>query len=159
MTTSRRSRGFSLIELMVGVAIGLVLTLAIFQVLVTSEGRKRSLTGVNDVSQSGAYSVHTCSTACCSAGTGFAQGLNRQNGPIGCRISARLPVATGETLPRTNRVPCAVHRRSARTAARAGGDLPLDASGRRLRRDHGDERRVGLRRSAVRRAGGQHRRC
>ena len=30
-------------------AIGLVLTLAIFQVLVTSEGRKRSLTGVNDV--------------------------------------------------------------------------------------------------------------
>ena len=36
MTASRRSRGFSLIELMVGVAIGLVLTLAIFQVLVTS---------------------------------------------------------------------------------------------------------------------------
>lgn len=105
MTASRRSRGFSLIELMVGVAIGLVLTLAIFQVLVTSEGRKRSLTGVNDVSQSGAYSVYVLDRVLRSAGTGFAQGLNRQNGPIGCRISARLPVATGETLPRTNAFP------------------------------------------------------
>jgi len=102
MTTLRRSRGFSLIELMVGVAIGLVLTLAIFQVLVTSEGRKRSLTGVNDVSQSGAYSVYVLDRVLRSAGTGFAQGLDRVGG---CRISARLPVATGETLPRVAAFP------------------------------------------------------
>lgn len=99
---ARLSRGFSLIELLVGVVIGLVLTLAIFQVLVASEGRKRSLTGVNDVSQSGAYSVYVLDRVLRSAGTGFAQGLDRVGG---CRISARLPPATGETLPRTNAFP------------------------------------------------------
>lgn len=102
MAASRRNRGFSLIELMVGVAIGLVLTLAIFQVLIASEGRKRSLTGVNDVSQSGAYSVYVLDRILRSAGTGFAQGLDRVGG---CRISARLPVATGETLPRAAAFP------------------------------------------------------
>jgi type IV pilus assembly protein PilW len=98
----RRGRGFSLIELMVGVAIGLVLTLAIFQVLVASEGRKRSLTGVNDVSQSGAYSVYVLDRILRSAGTGYAQGLEQVGG---CRISGRLPPATGETLPRINAFP------------------------------------------------------
>ncbi|MFT3666575.1 PilW family protein [Piscinibacter sp.] len=97
-----RNRGFSLIELMVGVAIGLVLTLAIFQVLILSEGRKRSLTGVNDVSQSGAYSVYVIDRILRSAGSGYAQGLSRVGG---CRISARLPAATGETLPRVNAFP------------------------------------------------------
>lgn len=97
-----RARGFSLIELMVGVAIGLVITLAIFQILVASESRKRSLTGVNDVSQSGAYGVYVVDRILRSAGTGFAQGLDRVGG---CRISARLPVATGETLPRANPFP------------------------------------------------------
>ena len=95
-------RGFSLIELMVGVAIGLVITLAIFQVLVASESRKRSLTGVNDVSQSGAYGVYAVDRILRSAGTGYAQGLDRVGG---CRISARLPAATGETLPRANPFP------------------------------------------------------
>ncbi len=106
IASPRKSRGFSLIELMVGVAIGLVLTLAIFQVLIASEGRKRSLTGVNDVSQSGAYSVYVLDRILRSAGTGFAQGLSRpeEPSPGGCRISARLG-ATGETLPRTNAFP------------------------------------------------------
>ncbi|MBS0433306.1 MAG: PilW family protein [Proteobacteria bacterium] len=98
----RRNRGFSLIELMVGVAIGLVVTLAIFQVLIASEGRKRSLTGVNDVSQSGAYSVYVLDRILRSAGSGYAQGLDQVGG---CRISARLPPATGETLPRANAFP------------------------------------------------------
>lgn len=98
----RRQRGFSLVELMVGVAIGLVVTLAIFQVLVASEGRKRSLTGVNDISQSGAYSVYYVDRLLRSAGTGFAEGLQTVGG---CRINARLPVATGETLPRLNPLP------------------------------------------------------
>ena len=101
-SSRQRARGFSLIELMVGVAIGLVVTLAIFQVLVASESRKRSLTGVNDVSQSGAYGVYAIDRILRSAGTGYAQGLDRVGG---CRISARLPVATGETLPRANPFP------------------------------------------------------
>ena len=101
---SRRAgqSGFSLVELMVGVAIGLVVTLAIFQVLVAGENRKRSLTGVNDASQSGAYSIFVVDRLLRSAGTGFAEGMERIGG---CRINARLPVATGESLPRVNPFP------------------------------------------------------
>ena len=111
MTASRRSRGFSLIELMVGVAIGLVLTLAIFQVLVTSEGRKRSLTGVNDVSQSGAYSVYVLDRGC-AAPEPVSRRAESSEWSDRLPHQARLPVATGETLPRTNAFPAAVHRRS-----------------------------------------------
>ncbi|MGD9647511.1 MAG: PilW family protein [Pirellulales bacterium] len=99
---ARGQRGFSLVELMVGVAIGLVVTLAIFQVLVASEGRKRSVTGVNDVSQSGAYSIYAVDRMLRSAGTGFAEGMDRVGG---CRLNARLPLATGESLPRVNAFP------------------------------------------------------
>ena len=101
-SAGRRNLGFSLIELLVGVTIGLVVTLAIFQVLVASENRKRSLTGVNDISQSGAYGMYVLDRVLRSAGTGYAQGLDQVGG---CRISARLPVATGETLPRINPFP------------------------------------------------------
>lgn len=98
----RGTRGFSLVELMVGVAIGLVVTLAIFQVMVASEGRKRSLTGINDLGQSGAYSIYVLDRLLRSAGTGYAQGWARVGG---CRLNARLPVATGETWPRVNPLP------------------------------------------------------
>ena len=41
---SRAERGFSLVELMVALAVGMVLTLAVFGVLATAEGRKRVTT-------------------------------------------------------------------------------------------------------------------
>jgi Tfp pilus assembly protein FimT len=44
----RRQRGFSLIELMVALVIGMVLTLAVFALLAAWEGRKRITTGLND---------------------------------------------------------------------------------------------------------------
>jgi type IV pilus assembly protein PilW len=69
---ARRSvRGFSLIELMVGITIALIVTLAIFNVLTLSENRKRSTTAVNDINQSGAYSAYVLDRAIRSAGSGF----------------------------------------------------------------------------------------
>lgn len=66
-------RGFSLIELMVSVAIGLIVTLAITGVLVASEDRKRSSTSVNDVNQTGTYLSYVLDKAVRSAGSGFSE--------------------------------------------------------------------------------------
>jgi len=49
--------GFSLIELMVAATIFLVLSIAIFQVLSTNEGQKRTTTSVNDIDQAGNYAL------------------------------------------------------------------------------------------------------
>lgn len=83
--SDQRSRGFSLIELLVAMAIGLILTLAITSVLIRSEGSKRSSTSVNDINQSGAYTTYLLDRAIRSAGSGFAQSWSTV---FGCRLDA-----------------------------------------------------------------------
>jgi type IV pilus assembly protein PilW len=97
---ARRVGGFSLIELLVAVAIGLVVTLVAFRVLVDSEGRKRTSTSLNDANQSGAYAAYVVDRTLRGAGTGFAQSWARVGG---CRLNAVLPA--GEALPRVNALP------------------------------------------------------
>jgi len=55
----RRShtRGVTLLELMVALVIGLVLSLAMFLVMSTSEGRKRTITSSSDVNQASNYAM------------------------------------------------------------------------------------------------------
>jgi type IV pilus assembly protein PilW len=53
----RRARGFTLVELMVGVLIGLIGTVVIFQVFAVSEGQKRTTTGASDAQQNGVFSL------------------------------------------------------------------------------------------------------
>ncbi|HEU4460942.1 MAG TPA: PilW family protein [Methylibium sp.] len=91
---SRRAaaRGFSLIELMVSVTIGLVVTLAVFGVLAASEARKRNATSLNDINQSGVYATYILDRAIRSAGTGFAQAWPQIGG---CRVNATLRDAGG----------------------------------------------------------------
>lgn len=96
----RLHRGFSLIELLVAVAIGLVVTLVAFRVLVDSESRKRTSTSVNDAGQSGVYAAYVVDRAVRAAGTGFAQSWARVGG---CRLNAQLP--GGEAWPRINALP------------------------------------------------------
>ncbi len=93
-----RGGGFSLIELLVAMAIGLVLTLAITSVLIRSEGSKRSSTSVNDINQSGAYAAYMLDRAIRSAGSGFSQVWGTT---YGCRLnvsntgSTVLPLVAG----------------------------------------------------------------
>ncbi|MBK8322574.1 MAG: PilW family protein [Betaproteobacteria bacterium] len=54
---SRASRGFTLVEVMVGVMIGLIATVVIFQVFAVSEGQKRTTTGGSDAQQNGGFSL------------------------------------------------------------------------------------------------------
>lgn len=67
----RAASGFSLIELMVGITIALIVSLAIFSVLSASENRKRVTTAVNDINQSGAYSAYLLDRQIRSAGSGI----------------------------------------------------------------------------------------
>ncbi|MBC8071238.1 MAG: PilW family protein [Deltaproteobacteria bacterium] len=90
-----RAAGFSLIELLVAMAIGLVVTLAITSVLIRSEGSKRSSTSVNEINQTGAYTAFVLDRVIRSAGSGYSQ---RWNDVYGCLLdvsksgSAVLPI-------------------------------------------------------------------
>ena len=62
------SAGFSLVELMVGVTIGLLATIVIFQVFAVSEGQKRTTTSGSDAEQNGAFAVHNLESLLRAAG-------------------------------------------------------------------------------------------
>lgn len=93
-----RERGVTLIEMMVVMGIGLVLTLAIFLVLSASEGRKRTTTSVNDTAQAGGYGMYVLDKMLRSAGSGFGQSGTYA---YGCTLFATkgttqiLPAAAG----------------------------------------------------------------
>ncbi|SDX62733.1 type IV pilus assembly protein PilW [Collimonas sp. OK242] len=100
LLTHKRQGGFSLIELMVVIAIVLVMSLAIFGVMSTSEGKKRTLTSVNDINQSGNFALFQLEKALRNAGSGFSQSYTQS---FGCRLFAyqkqATPGNTGVVLP------------------------------------------------------------
>lgn len=96
-------RGLTLIELMVSLLIGMLLTLAIFAVLASAEGLKRSTNAVNDINQAGTYAMYAIDKWVRSAGSGFAQ-----SGAFtfGCDVHASTARAgTGQVLPATSAAP------------------------------------------------------
>ncbi len=97
---ARRSAGFTLIELMVAVAISLVLTLAITLMLVRYEGQRRNLTSANDSSIGGAYVAYLLDRSVRSAGSGFTQSWRSS---FGCRLLVARSSTT--TLPRSTAFP------------------------------------------------------
>jgi type IV pilus assembly protein PilW len=87
-------RGFTLIELMVGVVIGLITILAIVQTLQVAESQKRTNTSGADAQVNGALALYHLQRAIQSAGYGFASSPEL----IGCPISATYggtQIATG----------------------------------------------------------------
>ena len=92
MTTPahRRTRraaeaGFSLIELLVSMVIALVVTLAITTVMIRTGSDRRSVSSVNDVSQTSTYVSYVMDRALRNAGSGFSQ---TWADAYGCRINA-----------------------------------------------------------------------
>lgn len=57
-TPMRRASGFTIVELMVGMLIGLVSIIVMFQVFAVSEGQRRTATGVGDAQQNGVTSLY-----------------------------------------------------------------------------------------------------
>ena len=87
--------GLSLIELMVAVTIALLMSLAIFSTLASSEGRKRTLTSTNDLNQVGTYAAYQIDKTLRSAGSGFSQSAAFT---YGCLLQANLS-GRGVILP------------------------------------------------------------
>lgn len=95
-----RQLGVTLIEMMVVMGIGLILTLAIFLVLSASEGRKRTATSVNDTAQAGGYGMYLLDKMLRSAGSGFGQSGTFA---YGCTLFAQK--GTTQILPAAGALP------------------------------------------------------
>lgn len=96
-STSGRAGGFTLIELMIGVAIGLLASLAVTHVLVNSEGQKRSTTSGSDAQVNGALALATLQRSLQPAGYGFAA----SPAVLGCTVTATFngaPIANFPTV-------------------------------------------------------------
>jgi len=91
----RGARGFTLIELMVGVLIGLLASLAVTQVLVNSEGQKRSTVSGSDAQVNGALALLALQRAVAPAGYGFSNNFNL----LGCTLAARYNSAAPAGFP------------------------------------------------------------
>lgn len=85
----KNQSGLSLIELMVALIIGLIVSLAIYGVMASSEGRKRTTTSVNDIGQSGAYAAYQLDKTLRSAGSGYGATSNAAL-TYGCPLRAAV---------------------------------------------------------------------
>ena len=120
------ARGFSLIELLVSMAIGLIVTLAITSVLINSEKVKLTSTKLTSAIQTGAYSSLTLDRAIRSAGSGF----NQARAALNCLINAGVntPMAQ-QYLPPQNTLPAPFGNIVAGTPIRLAPALILDGVG------------------------------
>ena len=87
--------GFSLIELMVGIAIGLIATLIVTQVLLASEGQKRTTTSGSDAQVSGALALDALHAPCSRP----ARASRPIPTPLGCTLEASFNGAAVPGFP------------------------------------------------------------
>jgi len=79
---ARFSAGFSLIEILVGVGIGMIGIVVIMQVFTLSEGQRRSTSGADDATSTGAIALHTLQRDIRQGGYGIAS-----TGLLGCNLT------------------------------------------------------------------------
>lgn len=97
-----RESGVTLIELMVALLIGMILSLAMFVVMNTAEGRKRTTTSTSDANQAGNYAMLLLDQWVRNAGNGFTKSASYS---FGCTLKAYyggsqiLPTVSNAALP------------------------------------------------------------
>lgn len=84
--SSSREGGFTLIELMVGLVLGMLTVLVIAQVLVLAEGKKRSVSMGADAQVNGAMALYTLQREIQMAGYGTTSSLDA----LGCTVKAQF---------------------------------------------------------------------
>lgn len=87
----RRDHGFSLVEIMVGVAIGLLGVLIIMQVSVVFEGQKRTTTTGSDAQTNGILALYSVERDVRRAGYGFSS-----PGVLGCTVKRYFSAAIAD---------------------------------------------------------------
>jgi type IV pilus assembly protein PilW len=120
---SIHQRGVSLIELLVGMLVGMLAVLIISQVLLSSEGQKRTTVGGADAQVNGALALHAIQRDLEQAG----YGLTSSPQTIGCPISAQYAGATPAGFP-TTLAPVFITPESARPAGSVGDSIRILAS-------------------------------
>ncbi len=95
-----KSRGISLIEIMVGVVIGMLGVLVIYQVFAETEARKRTTTGTNDAQENGFFAILSMERDIRQAGHGYTSfpGAGGNNPAIGCNVRAYNQNATPQSI-------------------------------------------------------------
>jgi type IV pilus assembly protein PilW len=95
-------RGMTLVELMVAMAIGMVVTLVVSRLLVAGETHRRTTTSTNDAEQTGSYAFSALDRALRSAGSAIAESSYlTDRGVLGCKLNAAgfLPRAAAFPAP------------------------------------------------------------
>ncbi|MDR6890696.1 MULTISPECIES: PilW family protein [Variovorax] len=87
--------GFTIIELMIGLLVGLFVTLGVTYVLMNMEGQKRTVTSGSDAQLTGALALATLTRTLQPAGYGF----NQVPGVIGCALANKYGGAEFKGLP------------------------------------------------------------
>jgi len=98
MPSMARQRGFSLIELMVGIVVSMICMLAIMAAFAVYEGKKRTTTSGNDAQQNGSYALYMLERQLRTAGSSIVQGYNYSL--WGCPVTAYTN--STQTLPATS---------------------------------------------------------
>ena len=93
-------RGFTLVELMVAVALGMALTLALATVMIRHDSGKRTVISTNDLSLTSSYVSFSLDRELRSAGSGFTQDSRNT---FGCLLRAAR--AGAQILPRATPFP------------------------------------------------------
>src|SRR3989442_9677501 len=70
--TPREQRGFGLVEIMVGVVIGMIAVLVIYQVYTVAEGFKRNTTAAGEAQSSGLFSTFVLGMELANGGAAMA---------------------------------------------------------------------------------------
>jgi len=92
---SQRARGAGLVETLVGLAIGMLALLVIYQVYAASEGQKRTLIGASDAHQNAGAALFLLVRDVASAGNGIASAAKDASGRAaldGCTLLRPIPV-------------------------------------------------------------------
>lgn len=85
-------RGFTLVEMMVAMVVGLLTTLLIAQALIQGEGQRRTTLGGQDAQTHGALALHELQRGLMSAGYGLVSTIEA----LGCEVRARHESAAAD---------------------------------------------------------------
>jgi type IV pilus assembly protein PilW len=99
--------GFSLVELMVGLVIGMLATLVIMQIFATFEGQKRTTTGSADAQTNGSIALFTMQRDVQMAGFGLPV-FNTANPPLKCDPSVTVDHDGNAATPQIDMFPITI---------------------------------------------------
>ena len=105
--THKSQLGLSLVELMVGLVIGLVTTLVIMQIFSTFEGQKRSTMGSADAQTNGSIALFSMQRDLQMAGFGLPV-FNKQNPPLKCNPTVTVDHDGNAATPAIDMFPISI---------------------------------------------------